>query len=497
MPVRRSSLHVSSTSASISCRPIPVKQRPDQYSSKINDIARVGRRLGKVTRLGKEETIEYKKDKSVARPPEEQSQILSQTWQEWPLPTQGIVAQLGLDTGLEDVIAAESHSDGRERTMDLQNVEACGNLSNCNGIVQSHDDDKVPNSDRASNNNDKQTQSFENLVKSALRRSKVDIKNLKSKHFQDENKNLNFVCPFEVDYEKVVESDANCIESGEFSCSPRKEECTPKSKPLEIKRIKLSDDHEDSSNDIQCHRSSSESDHLDWCDGNTFTCNKCMFKSACLSNFSMHVKCHHKTTLAKFSGCYNKTDVQYQCKCCTKQVYHEKSVVKEHVECHLLSLEKYASLYEARKSKNKAGSKENCCKTTAEPGQALAPNSSHPLSCQEEDKSPDSNQSHSKDTAAPSPPPTAVPAPPPVSSCQTTSSQGLESSVQSVADKFVYICPFPGCDFQTDMQGMKSGPAAEHGIAVHQVSPWEVKKHGLKWKRMSLEKRMRQIFAEA
>eukprot|EP00092_Neocalanus_flemingeri_P057685 GFUD01068623.1.p1 GENE.GFUD01068623.1~~GFUD01068623.1.p1 ORF type:complete len:278 (+),score=79.66 GFUD01068623.1:51-884(+) len=263
MPPRRSSLHVSSTSASISCRPIPVKQRPDQYSSKINDIARVGRRLGKVTRLGKEETIEYKKDKSVARPPAEQSQILSQTWQEWPLPTRGIVAQLGLDTGLEDVIAAESHSDGRERTMDLQNVEACGNLGIGNEIVQSQEDDKVPNSDRANDNNiDKQTQSFENLVKSALRRSKVDVKNLKSKHFQDENTNLNFVCSsekqdFEVDYEKVVESDAS--EGGEVSCSPSEEESTPKTKPLEIKRMKLKDGLEDSSNDIQFHRSSSES----------------------------------------------------------------------------------------------------------------------------------------------------------------------------------------------------------------------------------------------
>ena len=43
------------------------------------------------------------------------------------------------------------------------------------------------------------------------------------------------------------------------------------------------------------------------------------------------------------------------------------------------------------------------------------------------------------------------------------------------------------------LQGMKDGPAAVHGIAVHQVRPWEVKKHGLKWKRISREKRKRKV----
>jgi len=64
-------------------------------------------------------------------------------------------------------------------------------------------------------------------------------------------------------------------------------------------------------------------------------------------------------------------------------------------------------------------------------------------------------------------------------------------------DKYEYKCPFPGCDFQTDLEGMKTGAAAEHGMAVHQVRPWEVKKHGLKWKRVSLEKRQRQMFGDA
>jgi hypothetical protein len=37
---------------------------------------------------------------------------------------------------------------------------------------------------------------------------------------------------------------------------------------------------------------------------------------------------------------------------------------------------------------------------------------------------------------------------------------------------------------------MKCGPAAEHGIAAHQVGPLELKKQGLKWKRVLRSKRM-------
>ena len=46
------------------------------------------------------------------------------------------------------------------------------------------------------------------------------------------------------------------------------------------------------------------------------------------------------------------------------------------------------------------------------------------------------------------------------------------------------------------LQGMKTGPAAKHGMSVHQTDPAEVKRRGLKWKKVSLESRMQQIFAE-
>ena len=84
----------------------------------------------------------------------------------------------------------------------------------------------------------------------------------------------------------------------------------------------------------------------EWMDGNIFSCRKCVFTNKSLDDFSNHVETHHKTTLAKFSGGYTKTAVKYQCKICRKKVYHERSVVKEHVECHLLDLTDYTVLYE-------------------------------------------------------------------------------------------------------------------------------------------------------
>jgi len=69
-------------------------------------------------------------------------------------------------------------------------------------------------------------------------------------------------------------------------------------------------------------------------------------------------------------------------------------------------------------------------------------------------------------------------------------------SSRPLPEYFVYLCPFPDCNFQTDFQGMKTGPAAKHGMSVHQTDPAEVKRRGLKWKKVSLENRMQQIFAE-
>ena len=63
--------------------------------------------------------------------------------------------------------------------------------------------------------------------------------------------------------------------------------------------------------------------------------------------FKKHTKLIHKMSLAKFSCWYSKTDVWYMCQCCDKEVYHERSSIKAHVEeGHLLSMEQYANLVE-------------------------------------------------------------------------------------------------------------------------------------------------------
>jgi len=55
-------------------------------------------------------------------------------------------------------------------------------------------------------------------------------------------------------------------------------------------------------------------------------------------------------------------------------------------------------------------------------------------------------------------------------------------------EEFVYQCPFPRCNFYTDYNGMKTGSAAKHGVAEHQISPRDFKTRGLKWRKMSLNK---------
>ena len=55
-------------------------------------------------------------------------------------------------------------------------------------------------------------------------------------------------------------------------------------------------------------------------------------------------------------------------------------------------------------------------------------------------------------------------------------------------EEFVYQCPFPRCNFYTDYNGMKTGSAAKHGVAEHQISPRDFKTRGLKWRKMSLDK---------
>merc|ERR1712179_214724 len=84
---------------------------------------------------------------------------------------------------------------------------------------------------------------------------------------------------------------------------------------------------------------------------------------------------------------------------------------------------------------------------------------------------------------------------PPIVSVSTKPTASSPHSVPSTSaspfsnpdpvDEFAYQCPFPQCSFHTDYTGMKTGSAARHGIAEHNISPTEFKTRGLKWRRVS------------
>jgi len=71
-----------------------------------------------------------------------------------------------------------------------------------------------------------------------------------------------------------------------------------------------------------------------------------------------------------------------------------------------------------------------------------------------------------------------------------------ESSFSLLADIYIYCCPFDDCDFQTDLKEIRMGAAAEHVIEQHNMDPTEFRKKTVKWKKVSLENRLQEIFAE-
>jgi hypothetical protein len=346
---------------------------------------------------------------------------------------------------------------------------------------------------------DQSHQQAKRLVKSALRGCQVTLRNCKVNLEDDENHN----------HKLQMSEDAGSVHgSSSFkSSSQRSQVCSPEGPELgsnlsnyiksgegtflkpELKVIKISKtlSNTDGRNDDLESANRSDEHASDWFDGNRFTCQKCMFTSTSLDSFTEHVKRSHKTTLAKFSGCYTKTAVQYQCKFCRKEVYHERSVLKEHVETHLLSLDKYAIMYEKKSSRKEVAIPKIHKKSPFFVDHLLPPFQKDPslatnpaFQPRSKDLSPalrptqfEENQSPALLTLS-SPPPKILTSP----------------NSTDIVDKFVYVCPFAGCDFQTDLSGMKCGPAAEHGIAGHQVGPWELKNRGLKWKRVLRSKRM-------
>jgi len=389
-----------------------------------------------------------------------------------------------------------------------------------------------------------------------------------------------------------------------------------------------------------------------WYDGNKYECLKCdvsiksQFTSMRLSKFANHVKKVHSSSMTKFKGSYSHTKNMYECKFCTEEVNHEKLDIKNHVDTHFLTLEKYAQLYErdylkkqkVREAKSdtvenpmdeevicpplqmdnidlveggswtsfsennplledileqhkdileehNANLEHNLPRGEVEMEHSpldrdtigsplsqldqipinqlvsadtdLLSDNSRPVSpASDEDindplasdeaedgravnlscggeldptpkivdeppgQSQDAVETHSQVQETPNKypfllkmvnesiseqsidftpftktdeiedSPTENPSTPPPPS--TGKLQKMSSEEQSL-----YLCPFEGCKFQTDLEGMRSGPAARHGMEVHNTQPWEIKKHGLKFKRVSVEKHLETLFADS
>jgi len=288
-----------------------------------------------------------------------------------------------------------------------------------------------------------------------------------------------------------------------------------------------------------------------WFDANTFTCKVCMFVSTSLDMFKKHTKLTHKMSLSKFSCWYSKTDVWYMCQCCDKEVYHERSSIKAHVEeGHLLSMQQYAGLYERRKIlelESERKDKLECCVVLNHSQELEIDNVAEndpgkdPLEItMTEDCDMIEVPSSAQLLASPSvqalspvlpaqvsddhpvlhiiaeivesiiPPFGRTDAQAEVTGEDKQASSGVEGSCSvsnttcdtssapspALPDIYLYMCPAHHCDFHTDFRGLESGVAAKHAASAHQAAPQQVLEPGLEWKKVSLETRMEQLFAE-
>jgi len=82
-----------------------------------------------------------------------------------------------------------------------------------------------------------------------------------------------------------------------------------------------------------------------WFDGNSFQCLQCGFITRSLATFESHVKVYHAVTLQEFSPYIGKTNTMYRCQLCMQEMYHEKTVISDHLLYHNLDLQTYSNIY--------------------------------------------------------------------------------------------------------------------------------------------------------
>lgn len=72
-----------------------------------------------------------------------------------------------------------------------------------------------------------------------------------------------------------------------------------------------------------------------------------------------------------------------------------------------------------------------------------------------------------------------------------------QQSSEEDNEVYIYCCPLHNCSFTTDLQGIKTGGGAVHLVSVHKMEPFVFKMKGFKWKKVTLESRMENMFADA
>jgi len=281
----------------------------------------------------------------------------------------------------------------------------------------------------------------------------------------------------------------------------------------------------------------------DWCDANTFTCNICEFTSNVKDTFKKHVRSEHRASLSKFSDCYSSTDHWYKCHCCDKMVYHERNSIKAHVEGHLLSMKQYERLYERKRiRKLEREAEETMVSVSLENFKGQGDNHEENEDNYEKDpleititssneefegnKSSLSEHELTDPLASELSGPSSLnlssgqaPQNTPVSGSSVVSQiisdivdslttmidndqeekdiktvlspeGGVMTPAASLSDIFLFLCPFPDCDFHIDSQGLDAGLAELHDGSVHHGE-------GVAWTKVTLEERMEQLFADA
>lgn len=230
-----------------------------------------------------------------------------------------------------------------------------------------------------------------------------------------------------------------------------------------------------------------------WYDGNMFTCNDCAFASSSLDKFKKHVKSQHGVnSLAKFSGHFSKTEIQYECQICQSFVYHERKTIQDHVKTHFLTFTDYYRLYgrmTSRKEKTGTNEAENNKKDILKKYNVKTHGDEN-ANFDEENTFQGGKVCDDLDSM------NVLQETKKMKLAKCPSVQAKENisfkcnNEDSFEDLYVYACPIEDCHFAINYQGIKGGLAAKHCTDAHSLKPSQVRQGGKKWKKLTIDSQM-------